>query len=590
MSQTRLPQLSIEAGLAELALGVGRVGAWSHDLRSGKQAWNDVQYEILGLPRHVEPTRDLFLSLVEPEDLPLVEIGQDSLRPDIHYDCEFRIRKPDGAIRWLVSHSMTLYDADGSPTSIVGVNWDITEHKEMSRAREQAERRLELATRAAEIGIWEWNVATGEFYYSPRARDIYGFGSDEVVTFERLRELTHPEDYKTIEPGLAAALDPVERSRRSYRYRIRRVDTGEERWLLAHGQAEFSSEGAAGRPLRYTGTLQDVTREMRLENELREEQTRLTLALGAADLAVWEVDVRNNRIVASEDLKRLYGFAPESDPSLQEFLDLYAPGEVDRVTRLSEEALARGEGAVRFEAKHLLADGSVKWIGVRAQVYSGDDGIVDRMIGVAMDVTDRVVMQERLQATAQELSHRVKNSLAIVQSLASRSFRTATSIEEAVDAFSGRLQSLATATDLITRGNWEAVPVQQIVEETIRPHLNDDGKNFRLELESAQVTSQDAVAVGMALHELCTNAVKYGALSVRTGRVAITSSVKDGVAQIEWRESGGPPVRAPARRGFGTQLLRQGIFGSSGGGVELAFEPEGVRARITVPTYSHVAG
>src|SRR3569623_1676265 len=127
---------------------------------------------------------------------------------------------------------------------------------------EEAEHRLELAAAVAQMGIWEWNMATGAFYYSPRARSIYGFSPDQVITYEVLRERTHPDDYRLIEPILERAFDPKVRGREIYRYRINRADSGEERWLLAHGGALFSGEGSNAKAVRYTGTMQDITADV----------------------------------------------------------------------------------------------------------------------------------------------------------------------------------------------------------------------------------------------------------------------------------------------------------------------------------------
>jgi two-component sensor histidine kinase len=204
------------------------------------------------------------------------------------------------------------------------------------------------------------------------------------------------------------------------------------------------------------------------------------------------------------------------------------------------------------------------------------------MLGVAMDVTDRVLSQERLLTTARELQHRVKNSLTIVQSIATQSFRLAATKEEGLENFSGRLRALAIATDLMTRGNWQSTPAGAIVEEIVRPYRKSGSTNFVLSGGQATVGSENAVSLGMALHELCTNALKYGALAVEGGKVTITWRAAGGDVVVDWLEQGGPPVKAPRTRGFGMKLLQQGLFKGSGGGVELDLNPDGVRARISI--------
>ena len=554
------------------------MGTWSSNLATGEQVWDDRQYALFGLPKGTPVTRDLFLGMVLPEDLPLVDLEDTDLRPGAPYDSQFRIRRPDGEIRWLTAHSLVRVNDAGTPVELVGVNWDSTAQKQAEWRLVEAERRLALATEAAAIGIWDWDIASGAFFYSPRARSIYGFSPDETITFELLQQRTYPQDYRYVEPILGRALDPIQRAQETYRYRISRADTGEERWLLAHGSAVF----AHNQPIRYTGTLQDITEDVRVQERLEDEQARLQLALSAADLAIWELEVATNRVTASPELNRLYRFADGAAPSIEDFQALYAPGERERVEAESAASFAKGDRTIRFEAKHQWPDGVVKWIGVRARILVDDQGAPARVIGVAMDVTERHRYEEQLQLTARELQHRVKNNLAVVQSIAAQSFRGSASKEEGVAVFAGRLRALASATELLTKGNWEAVPVAEIVEEILRPFRDEKRSHFTFEGAPIRIPSNIAVTLGMALHELSTNAVKYGALSNDRGVVAVRWQPNATGIVIDWQEKDGPAVAPPARSGFGTKLLTRGLFDDGTGRVDLAFDPAGVRCTIAI--------
>lgn len=562
----------------QLALNAGGMGTWSSNLATGEQVWDDRQYALFGLPKGTPVTRDLFLGMVLPEDLPLVDLEDTDLRPGAPYDSQFRIRRPDGEIRWLTAHSLVRVNDAGTPVELVGVNWDSTAQKQAEWRLVEAERRLALATEAAAIGIWDWDIASGAFFYSPRARSIYGFSPDETITFELLQQRTYPQDYRYVEPILGRALDPIQRAQETYRYRISRADTGEERWLLAHGSAVF----AHNQPIRYTGTLQDITEDVRVQERLEDEQARLQLALSAADLAIWELEVATNRVTASPELNRLYRFADGAAPSIEDFQALYAPGERERVEAESAASFAKGDRTIRFEAKHQWPDGVVKWIGVRARILVDDQGAPTRVIGVAMDVTERHRYEEQLQLTARELQHRVKNNLAVVQSIAAQSFRGSASKEEGVAVFAGRLRALASATELLTKGNWEAVPVAEIVEEILRPFRDEKRSHFTFEGAPIRIPSNIAVTLGMALHELGTNAVKYGALSNDRGVVAVRWQPNAAGIVIDWQEKDGPAVAPPARSGFGTKLLTRGLFDDGTGRVDLAFDPAGVRCTIAI--------
>jgi PAS domain S-box-containing protein len=566
----------------ELALDAGRMGTWRYDLATGKQEWNARQFELLGLPPDAEPSRSTFISVVLPEDADRIAFSPENLRSGHFHDSEFRVRLPDGQIRWIAARSFARHDSEGRAIERIGVNWDTTERKQAELAALDAERRLALAAEAARLGIWDWNIETGAFYYSPRAREIYGFQPDEVITYDRLQARTLPEDYRQIEPIVARALDPAVRGYELYRYRITRADNGEERWLLAHGGAVFEERGGRAQPVRFTGTLQDITDEIWTQQALVDEQTRLQLALAAGELAVWELDVQTNTIKSSPELNRLYRFPEDSTPALEDFLRLYDPEELERVQATTAAALAGGDSAIKFEARHVWPDGQIKWISVRAQVFS-EDGRPRRVLGVAMDATERRLSEERLRTTARELQHRVKNTLSVVQSIATQTFRSAPTKEAGVAAFGARLRALGRATDLLTNGNWQQVRLGEVVSEVLQPHRDQLHDRFDVSGEEIDIDSRHAVSLALALHELSTNAIKYGALSNETGRVDLRWRQDGAAVVLDWAESGGPPILAPpVSTGFGTKLLTRGLFDLSEGGVQIDYLPDGVRCRMVI--------
>lgn len=570
LAQTRL----------QLALDAGAMGTWTSDLKSGAQVWDRRQYEIFGLPPKTPPTRQLFMSMVMPEDRSRLEWTADDLKPGARHVSQFRIRRPDGEIRWIAASAMVRTGPLSDPLELVGINWDITDEKNAELQLVEAERRLSLATRTAEIGIWEWNVETGAFFYSELARRIYGFSSDETITFETLKSRTHPNDYRTVEPALSRALDPRVRSQETYRYRITKAHTGEERWLLAHGGAVFSDEGPDAKALRYTGTLQDITTEVLMDQALQDERARLELALGAGDLALWEYDLRSGAVSHSPALNRLYGFPEEATPSYAELASRYAAGENERLEAEAAKSMEQGETSIRVEAKLLWPDGTIKWVAVRAHVFKNPAGTPTRVIGVAMDTTERRRWEDTLVATAAELQHRVKNTLAVVQSLARQTFGSPLH-DDRTQRFFDRLHSLAAATDLVTQNNWVTVPLGELVAGAIAPFR--EGEGFVLSGDTSVVASRDVANLALCLHELCTNAVKYGSLSNASGRVLIDWRADDGHVILRWREEGGPIVQQPTHRGLGSKLLSSGVFRDSGGDVELAFLPEGLRATFRLP-------
>lgn len=244
------------------------------------------------------------------------------------------------------------------------------------------------------------------------------------------------------------------------------------------------------------------------------------------------------------------------------------------------EIMKKGDAQLNFEAKHIWPDGTIKWFAIRAQIVGDAAGLPERLIGVVMDITQRRSTEERLALVARELQHRVKNSLAVVQTLAAQTFKPTRAYPEAIKAFTGRLQALSAATDVITRTDWSNGSVRKVVGEVVGPYRDEADDKFVIAGSDVAAPSKVVVGIGMAVHELCTNALKYGALSSSTGKVSLSWAENDGWLDMEWLETGGPPVEASPAAGFGTRLLRKGIFEGAAGSVDLQFLPNGVVCHI----------
>jgi two-component sensor histidine kinase len=195
--------------------------------------------------------------------------------------------------------------------------------------------------------------------------------------------------------------------------------------------------------------------------------------------------------------------------------------------------------------------------------------------------------EERRALLVNELDHRVKNTLAVVQSLVAQTARGAPDLPSFGAAFQARLIALARAHDLLTRRDWEGAPLDAVARAALEP-LAADAARVDLSGCAAGVVLPPgaALALAMALHELATNALKHGALSIPEGRVSLVckTAPADGAQVVEWVERGGPPVAGPpAKRGFGLRLLGRGLATEAGMGADLRFEPEGVRCALRLP-------
>jgi len=320
---------------------------------------------------------------------------------------------------------------------------------------------------------------------------------------------------------------------------------------------------------------------------LRQSEQQLELALHAGRMGTWAIDIRSDRLIASEFFRANFGLGPD------DVFDRYAalaarvhPEDRARQQREMDAAIAQRTD-LESEYRTLTPDGETRWILVRGRAAYDHDGTPARMTGVSLDITARKNADERQRTLLDELNHRVKNTLATVQSIAAQTVRTAdaASFEE---AFLSRIAALSRAHDLLTEVAWEGALLKDVIARTLAPYMVD-GHSDRVHLSGPNVRlgPNAAVSLTMAFHELATNAAKYGALSVVGGRVQVDWSVDNpaepAIVEIDWRESGGPPVSPPKRRGFGSRLVEKGLAREFDGQIELTFAREGLRCHMRLP-------
>jgi PAS domain S-box-containing protein len=267
------------------------------------------------------------------------------------------------------------------------------------------------------------------------------------------------------------------------------------------------------------------------------------------------------------------------------WFELLHPDDMADVIRRRTEALTSREPYWN-EARFRHFSGEWRWMrsSLRPR-FDPADGAFQGYVGIAMDMTDIRAAEARQQLLINELNHRVKNTLATIQSIAHQTLREGMVTRTARALFTERLLALSNAHNVLTRENWESAELADIVAEAVRPYDEPRAPRILIEGSVARVAPHVALALSMAFHELATNATKHGALSTPRGRVALSWSIHmDGRAvEIVWREAGGPPVEAPARKGFGSRLLAQGLTAELGQPAALVFAPEGVTCTVTAP-------
>ncbi|MEJ2818087.1 MULTISPECIES: HWE histidine kinase domain-containing protein [unclassified Caulobacter] len=243
--------------------------------------------------------------------------------------------------------------------------------------------------------------------------------------------------------------------------------------------------------------------------------------------------------------------------------------------------------ASAFRAQCPTARGEPRWwdttVSPILSEERGDEGRVIRVLATSRDVTGEVRAEAHRQLLVNELNHRVKNTLATIQSIASQSLRNA-GVDLAVrGAFEGRLMAIAATHNVLTDENWSAASLRQIIDGSVTPYRANPGQ-LTISGQDLMVSPKPAVVLALAFHELAINALKYGALSSAGGHVDIGWSVAGGDRlDITWTEQGGPTVRPPERRGFGSRIVELALPNELGGEVDIDYRPEGLRCRIHAP-------
>jgi len=260
----------------------------------------------------------------------------------------------------------------------------------------------------------------------------------------------------------------------------------------------------------------------------------------------------------------------------------FLSGDGPAQARKAIEAAKRGE-VTHFEAPANTYRGKSRHWSVSVSPISGPDGKVVRILSVSRDHTELHKAQEQQSLLNGELAHRIKNTMSVVQAIAHQTLGKAQD-QEAVTAFGQRLGALASANDVLTRDNWSSASLGDVARGALATF---GGEHFTLTGPDVTIGSRATLALTLMLHELATNAAKYGALSGPDGKVTVNWDVRrDGdkeTLHLDWVERGGPPAVAPTRKGFGSRIIRMGLSGS--GGVDLRYEPEGLTMQATAPLY-----
>lgn len=447
-------------------------------------------------------------------------------------------------------------------------------------AREGALRASEAEFRAifemASLGKSVADAETRRFLRVNRAFcEMTGYNAEELLA-RTSRDIIHPDDWEADAAAmgrLIAGQDAAYDREKRYIRKDGRVIWGRANIVLLRERD--------GQPARTMAVIEDVTRHKQAEEALREAEMRYRLAARATNDVIWDWDVATNRVSWNEAVGHLFGYTEaEISPTVQWWRDRLHPDDHARVLDGVRVAIQGADQTWSAEYRFRKADGSWADVLDRGFLVRNPEGLVVRMIGAILDLTERKSAERRLKLLMAEVDHRAKNMLARVLVLV-RTTRADT-VQDFVKTTQGRIHALARAHALLAGSRWSGADLRRLVEEELAPFRTDE-ERVRLVGPYVTLTPKGAQALAIVLHELATNATKYGALSRLSGRVDVVWMLDRHCLTLRWTETGGPPAHPPAQRGTGTTVIERSVRHELDGSVRFNWGADGLACTLFIP-------
>jgi PAS domain S-box-containing protein len=473
---------------------------------------------------------------------------------------------------------------DGAITGIFVQGHDVTDQKLAEIDARDSEARFRRLAQSMPNHVWTALPDGNLDWFNDQVYAFSGAAPGELDG-QKWASIVHPDDIG----GAAEAWGRALTSGEPYttEFRLRRHD-GVYRWHIARAVPIHAGDGSV---VQWVGSNTDIEEQKEAEAALRESNLRAKLALDSAEMGVWQCYVVDGKFVDLTGDGRaisLLGGRPGQPASFEAFAARIHPEDRARLTPAASRALGRdGDGILDLDYR-VVPDGDEpeRWVQARAQTVADAGGL--RLVGTVRDITSIKDAEAHQQVLRGELQHRIKNTLARVSAIATQTLRCDDIADRRAD-FSARLGALASAHDMLLATTWTSAPLRSVVQGAVEAH---GSMHRRIETTGPEIelSPRQALSVALAVHELATNAAKYGALSVDGGRVDISWSTDKRNAEDKeifefvWRESGGPPVQAPTRKGFGSRLITRVLPGDFNGEVRIDYAPEGVVCVLVAPT------
>ncbi len=407
-------------------------------------------------------------------------------------------------------------------------------------------------------------------WFNSRVYEFTGAGPGSLDD-GRWAEVVHPDDLS--ETGRRWASAVAGGKAYEIEFRLRRED-GTYRWHIARAVPIRDDEGKIK---QWIGTNTEIDDQKRTEQALADSERRFRLSQSAARIASLEVDIQSGQVFGSERFWEIWGLPRQDNVPISVLEEIVIPE--DRHIRSNADTRRSGTASPAVEYRIRRPDnGAVRWLSRHVEFAHDAAGNPVKMYGVIQDITEQKEAQTRQQVLAHELAHRIKNLLAMIAAIASQTLRTGT-LEAARDAFLERIRALGNAHDVLLQTQWASASILEVLRNATA-HLPEGRVGF--EGEDVALEPRKALSLALAVNELATNALKYGALSTSDGMVTVKWSLGvldgDGATPFHWawQESDGPAVEPPERRGFGTFLIDRVLAADFDGTVKIDYRPDGL--------------
>lgn len=576
---------AINRHLSRLVGRASGLGAYELDVETGAATWSKELLRILGRPDALcSGSMEMALQMVHPDDRQRVRGDMASaLDRTGPYDLEYRLLLGKGDVRWVRDRGDVIGggpDSADGPARAVGVLIDITRRKIAEESLASTDALLEALFENSPVGIGVWDRSFRYLRVNRKLAEINGLPVEAHIG-------RTPEELLPGLEGIQALYAGWRRILRTGKPWLDVQLTGKtpaDPDALKVWRVHFFPVETGGEIVGIAATAEDVTAEHHAEMALRNNALQLQRILDGTVGFVGILDIDGTVTEANAPALTAAGLV-RSDVIGRHFWDTHWWSyDADVRARLKSDVQQAAAGQqIRHDAKVLLKDDQKITIDFQLSPVTDDTGRVTHIIPSGFDVTDRNEALDHLQMLMAEVNHRSKNVLSLVQAIARQTVKT--SPDDFLEKFSSRIGALAQAQDLLVQANWASVDLRTLVTSQLGYFKDSIGQRIQLSGPDVMLSAQAAQSLSMVLHELATNAGKYGSLSNAEGRVDIdwTAENIEGMPllSLTWAEHGGPPVTPPQRTGFGSLLINTMIESAFDAKSEMTYDPAGVAWRLT---------